>query len=185
MPKIINSLRERIKEEATVLFCEFGFEKVDMKTIAKACNIAVGTLYNYYPNKRELYISIVSESWSNTFKKMDSVELDGQNTEENLRDVIKILYEDIIDRQGIGADVANVRRNGKSEFIDLKNEFIKNIFIILNKLEIADKYKDYNGIQNKIANILLANIVVLIALDKDNKDTNLTMLVDSIKIYYK
>ena len=185
MPKIINSLRERIKEEATSLFCEFGFEKVDMKTIARACNIAVGTLYNYYPNKRELYMSIVRESWSKTFKRMDSVELDKQNTEKNLRDIIKILYEDIIDRQGIGADVAAVGRNGKSAFIDIKNEFIENIFIILNKLEIADKYKDYKDIQNKIANMLLANTVVLISLDKNNKDENLTTLVDSIKVYYK
>lgn len=185
MPKIINSLRERIKEEATVLFCKLGFQKVDMKTIAKSCDIAVGTLYNYYPNKKELYISIVRESWDETFRKMDSIIIKSEEKEENLKAVIRILYDDIIDRQGIGADVATVSRDGKSEFIDVKNEFIEKIFIILNKFQLNDKYKEYNGIQNKIANMLLANIVIMISIDKYNVEENLITIVDSIKVFYK
>ena len=51
------------------LFLENGYEGVDMKMIAKKCSIAVGTLYNYYPNKKELYIAILNESWNDTFKR--------------------------------------------------------------------------------------------------------------------
>lgn len=52
MPKIIKNLEEKIFNNAQKLFCENGYENVDMKTIAENCSIAVGTLYNYFPNKK-------------------------------------------------------------------------------------------------------------------------------------
>lgn len=183
MPKIINSLKERIKEESTKLFCELGYGDVDMKRIAKACNIAVGTLYNYYPNKKELYVTIVKESWENTFEKMNSVPVTEDN-KKNLKCIIEILYDDIIDRRGIGGDIVALGKKEKLEFTEVKNDFINKVYAILNKLELNNKYKSYNRMQEKIANILLANIIILMSIDIENRDENIETLVSSIEIYY-
>lgn len=52
MPKIIKNLKEKILISAMELFNDFKYKDVTMSGIAKKTGIAVGTLYNYYPNKK-------------------------------------------------------------------------------------------------------------------------------------
>ena len=73
MPKIIHNLNARIEQAAMELFNTYDYNQVDMKMIAKKCNIAVGTLYNYYPNKKQLFIHVLEESWSTTSHSLDEI----------------------------------------------------------------------------------------------------------------
>ena len=51
---------DRIIEAATRLFREQGYENVKMEAIAAAAEVAIGTIYNYYRNKGDLLVAIVS-----------------------------------------------------------------------------------------------------------------------------
>lgn len=51
---------DRIVEAATRLFREQGYETVKMEAIAAAAEVAIGTIYNYYRNKGDLLVAIVS-----------------------------------------------------------------------------------------------------------------------------
>lgn len=51
---------DRIIEAATRLFREQGYEQVKMEAIAAAAEVAIGTIYNYYRNKGDLLVAIVS-----------------------------------------------------------------------------------------------------------------------------
>ena len=51
---------DRIIEAATRLFREQGYEAVKMEAIAAAAEVAIGTIYNYYRNKGDLLVAIVS-----------------------------------------------------------------------------------------------------------------------------
>jgi AcrR family transcriptional regulator len=55
--------KERIKAEilkqAERIFNEKGYEETSMADIASASDIAVGTIYNYYKSKPEVYISVM------------------------------------------------------------------------------------------------------------------------------
>ena len=51
---------DRIIEAATRLFREQGYETVKMEAIAAAAEVAIGTIYNYYRNKGDLLVAIVS-----------------------------------------------------------------------------------------------------------------------------
>lgn len=61
------SLRKRKKEKinqlilskANVLFDQKGYDDTSMSEIAAACDIAVGTLYNYYGSKPEIFVAAV------------------------------------------------------------------------------------------------------------------------------
>lgn len=44
-----------------------GFGKITMRAIAQECGIALGTLYNYYPNKDDLLIAAVKSIWEEIF----------------------------------------------------------------------------------------------------------------------
>jgi AcrR family transcriptional regulator len=51
---------DRIIDAATRLFREQGYEAVKMEAIAEAAEVAIGTIYNYYRNKGDLLVAIVS-----------------------------------------------------------------------------------------------------------------------------
>ena len=51
---------DRIVEAATRLFREQGYETVKMEAIAAAAEVSIGTIYNYYRNKGDLLVAIVS-----------------------------------------------------------------------------------------------------------------------------
>jgi len=51
---------DRIIEAASRLFREQGYENVKMEAIAAAAEVAIGTIYNYYRNKGDLLVAIVS-----------------------------------------------------------------------------------------------------------------------------
>lgn len=51
---------DRIVEAATRLFREQGYETVKMEAIAASAEVAIGTIYNYYRNKGDLLVAIVS-----------------------------------------------------------------------------------------------------------------------------
>ena len=71
MPKIINSLRGKISRAAYQLFSKKGYSAVSMKIVAEETGIAVGTLYNYYANKEELFIKVIEEKIKNYKKIFD------------------------------------------------------------------------------------------------------------------
>lgn len=72
MPKVIEKLREDLIREVRRSLEEDGYGKITMRTIASACGVGVGTVYNYFSSKDELVASVVWEDWKETveaFKK--------------------------------------------------------------------------------------------------------------------
>ena len=57
MPKIIDGLQMQILKEAKPQAFKNGYSKMTIRSVAKACDIAVGTIYNYYPSKEFLMAS--------------------------------------------------------------------------------------------------------------------------------
>jgi AcrR family transcriptional regulator len=55
--------RQKIMEAGAVEFQAKGFNKADMRSIATKASIAVGTIYNYFPDKTSLFSAIVMEHW--------------------------------------------------------------------------------------------------------------------------
>lgn len=50
----------RILEAATALFREAGYEGAKIEAIAAQAEVSVGTIYNYYQNKGDILVAIVS-----------------------------------------------------------------------------------------------------------------------------
>ncbi len=65
MPRITQAAKEetrqRILDEACKLFGSNGFDVTTTRGIAAAAGIATGTLFNYFPTKEAIVMSIVSE----------------------------------------------------------------------------------------------------------------------------
>ena len=61
MPKIIEDVRKRILEKAYNIFIMEGYDNANTNKIARECNIAAGTLFNYFPTKWDLLIEVLFE----------------------------------------------------------------------------------------------------------------------------
>ena len=51
---------QRILEAATRLFRDDGYDRTKIETIAAEAQVSIGTVYNYYQNKGDLLVAIVS-----------------------------------------------------------------------------------------------------------------------------
>ena len=63
MPKIIENLRERLLEEAKHQVMEQGYSAMTIRSVASACGVGVGTVYNYFASKDMLVASFMLEDW--------------------------------------------------------------------------------------------------------------------------
>ncbi len=91
MPKIIDNLREQIQKEALHQILTEGYSKTTIRSVAKGCNIGVGTVYNYYSSKDELITSFMLDDWKKCMKKMHEVSDD--DPENFLRQIHAALDE--------------------------------------------------------------------------------------------
>ena len=63
---------EKTSKEAIMQVCrrivsEKGLQALNMRSVAKECHIALGTLYNYYSDKDDLLIATVESVWKDIF----------------------------------------------------------------------------------------------------------------------
>jgi AcrR family transcriptional regulator len=62
MPKIIENLKDRLLQELEQMFVE-GAEDISLRGLARRANVAVGTIYNYFPDKDDLIKALFQREW--------------------------------------------------------------------------------------------------------------------------
>ena len=188
MPKIINDVEKTIRNCAVELFIELSYINVDMRMISKKSGVAVGTLYNYYENKKQLYLRILKESWQNTFKKLDAINELTILSEEKLRKFIITLYEDVEARNGLGKALINTtvaELKDDKEINDLKDSLIsriENLFKCFYKVETFNKC---SRIDTKLAESLLVSMLIMLEFHPNEKEDNINFLVGFISLSIK
>ncbi len=70
--------RQQIKEAASEVFLEKGFQQSRIQDITSAAGISTGTFYIYYGDKRELFMDVIDELIQNTMTAIeDAISRDG------------------------------------------------------------------------------------------------------------
>ena len=73
MKKAIRT-KEKILENAKKEARSKGLEKIGMREISSASSVALGTLYNYFPDKESLIIATISSIWNETIGNLKKPE---------------------------------------------------------------------------------------------------------------
>ena len=79
---------DRILDAATRLFREQGYETVKMDAIAAAAEVSIGTIYNYYRNKGDLLVAIVSLEVEEVLRAGEGVIADPPGSAERAVDAL-------------------------------------------------------------------------------------------------
>lgn len=66
-----------------------GMEKLSIRNLAAAANVSVGTVYNYFPSKKELVAEILNSFWESSL----SQDICRVQKDQNFVDYLNILFE--------------------------------------------------------------------------------------------
>lgn len=116
MPKIIKNVKEDLLKEGKKQLLSNGYLDLNIRNITKECNIGTGTFYNYFKNKEQLVIDIISNDW-NTI-------LDISN--EAIKKDISFKEKIII----ISNNINDFLKNHRLIFSEMANHSSKNHYVI-------------------------------------------------------
>ncbi|PAT01285.1 hypothetical protein CI105_07450 [Candidatus Izimaplasma bacterium ZiA1] len=72
MRKLENQ-KQIILETSKELVLNSSYKDLSIRKIAKECNISIGTIYNYYHDKNEIFIDILKDFWITFFNDLKSI----------------------------------------------------------------------------------------------------------------
>ena len=81
MPKIIENPEKRLMEEVGRQVRERGYAAMTIRSVAKACGVGVGTVYNYYPSKDALLAAYLLSDWKACVTAINALSARSQSPE--------------------------------------------------------------------------------------------------------
>jgi len=91
MPKILENVREQLLSETRKQIAEKGYAKTTVRSVAEACGLGVGTVYNYFPSKDMLIATFMAEDWKQSLEHMK--QCDFVDAKSVLQDIFEGLTE--------------------------------------------------------------------------------------------
>ncbi len=88
-PQEISEIRERILEEALDIINRNGFEGLSMRKLAARLGVKAVTIYNYYANKDELYLAILTRGYQLLYEECSTAYDSAGSPEEKLRNMMR------------------------------------------------------------------------------------------------
>lgn len=91
LPKTIDDPRREILKQAKMILLNEGYKGLNMRTVAKECDFAVGTIYNYFPTKDDLLAKLMADYWEEYYGVMEKIDQENLDLLSKLR----IIYEQL------------------------------------------------------------------------------------------
>lgn len=70
--KTVVTSREAILDTCRKMVTTEGLSAINMRSVAKSCGVAVGSLYNYFPSKGDLIQATVRSVWMDIFFELEN-----------------------------------------------------------------------------------------------------------------
>jgi AcrR family transcriptional regulator len=186
---------EKIIDAGFKLFNERGYYNITTVDIAKKADVATGSLYSYFEDKKDIYIQVLKRV-SNNFlyptkefwKQYKNLDLQDMEKVKNIfklflelimncHNFTKLFHDDLTALELLDKDIATI----KLENDNLRNENIRNIFKII---DIPFKNKDNEELFLHYTNLLIDDVCHKILFDDTVKDTKLYLEKAVNMLYY-
>ncbi len=88
VPKIIENIKENLILEGRKTLIEKSYKEMNIRDIAKNCDIGIGTFYNYFENKEKFVHEIFMDDWRKIIGLSESL----KSLKVPLKDKIREIY---------------------------------------------------------------------------------------------
>lgn len=92
MPKIIENIREKLLIEAKKQVQTQGYTAMTIRSVASACGVGTGTVYNYFSSKDMLVASFLLEDWMLCIEKIEQ----GMEQAECTKDALYCMHIELL-----------------------------------------------------------------------------------------
>ncbi len=113
---ISDDKRQRIYISAAKIFARDGFAKANTSEIAKDANISKGSLYDYFENKEDLYLTVSTHAISESRKNIDSIIDHSMNFFDQLKSIFLQGLKFVIENREYAQLYANISTSGMEDF---------------------------------------------------------------------
>lgn len=83
--------RRRILDSTLALASKGGYDAVQMRSVAEKADVAVGTLYRYFPSKVHLLVTALARELERVEARVDRTQLPGDTSMERLKHVLDMI----------------------------------------------------------------------------------------------
>lgn len=168
MPRIIDNPKGLILKEAKRILYREGYTSISIRKIAKECDIGVGTIYNYFPTKKELIIEMMSDFWEGFFKDVEIV----LNSNKSFYQKLNGIFNSVFDftkkfRETWLSNELYFSPGYIESGVERKNIYIDKLIAIIKQMidEKIDIYKEENlrsFDSNELAKFIVMNFIAMV-----------------------
>ncbi|MFR9731222.1 cholesterol catabolism transcriptional regulator KstR [Saccharopolyspora sp. MS10] len=83
-----NARRKRIIDATIALAGKGGYEAVQMRAVAERADVALGTLYRYFPSKIHLLVTGLAREFERSLERMDRTKIPGETPYDRVLHVL-------------------------------------------------------------------------------------------------
>ncbi|MGE5431543.1 MAG: TetR/AcrR family transcriptional regulator [Syntrophomonadaceae bacterium] len=91
--------KQEILKSAARLFAEKGFNNATLEDIATSSEFGIGTIYNYFQNKEEIFKSIIESIFNSNMEILSSTDCSTTGLIDFLKSYTKSIFEYFIDNR--------------------------------------------------------------------------------------
>lgn len=154
-----NSKKEKIIETATKIFSKFGMKKSTMDEIAKKIRMGKSTLYHYFKNKEEIFLTVVKRESDILRKNLIRAVTEEDNPKDKFKAYAITRMRNLKELRNYYATLTDEYLSMYSFSEKIRKEFREFEFNILKEIF-------YEGIQKKIFDIedpeLIAETIIIV-----------------------
>lgn len=168
LSRIIENPRELILNEARKILNNEGYKSISIRRVAKECDIAVGTIYNYFPTKKDLIVEMMTSFWNDCIYCVNNIVNSNEdfytkleNIYNNLSDFIK-RFKEIWLNEDLYSSPDYIESGLERQNIYI-NKLISIIEDLLKEKATLTEYRDIKKIDTqKIASFIVMNFISMI-----------------------
>ena len=142
--------KEKIIDKGFELMCLKGYHNVNCVDIAKYAGVSTGIIYQYFTDKRDIFIEGVKNCFNSIMFPMFDILDDYEINDDNLSDVVSLIidkfidshrmsrkaHEELMSMSHVDSDIKEIFSNGELDLTEkIVSSLKKNGFVISNITE--------------------------------------------------
>ncbi len=153
--------KRQIIETGLKLFSEKGYYRTNSKDIAEAADVAIGSFYAYFRDKKMLFIEILQEHFELISACLNKINFEDVMKMDNGRELISAIVENVIKAHEISPEFhreIDIAKNSDPDVDRLVSEYEKKI--LQNTVKMLHQYKEKIRVKDIEAAAVIVNMAV-------------------------